>query len=148
MPPNMKLMSMIQTYLSSIYHSIIAIHSESWNWTKEFIWSRHSRIKTKIFGFNFLIFCVNSSDILLRCCLSLTVSMMNGLQVLVWSLGLEEPPTSLIVIPFISNCWAPVQMNTLGRRTQWHHILVVGLMTLILYWVYLIGCSKFVFNSM
>ena len=32
--------------------------------------------------------------------------------------------------------------------SQWHHLLVVGLMTLILDWVYLIGCSKFVFNSM
>ena len=32
--------------------------------------------------------------------------------------------------------------------SQWHHVLVVGLMTLILDWVYLIGCSKFVFNSM
>ena len=31
---------------------------------------------------------------------------------------------------------------------QRHHILVVGLMTLLLDWVYLIECSKFVFNSM
>ena len=30
--------------------------------------------------------------------------------------------------------------------TQWLHVLVVGLMTLILDWVYLIGCS-FVFNT-
>ena len=29
-----------------------------------------------------------------------------------------------------------------SNEAQWHHILVVGLMTLILDWVYLIGCSK------
>merc|ERR1712029_1292528 len=64
-----------------------------------------------------------------------------------------SPPVQKLHVSLGRDCNWSCHLNVrhgyrLRFLPQWHHILVVGLMTLILDWVYLIGCSKFVFNSM